>query len=130
MGHLDHNNNLIGWNFKPSQPQGIILSGLKTMFHMSPIYSAHKSSNQSYLETIKPVLIQIYKKQQQQQQQHPLPTHPPTHPNIKHKNFEELVPSVLPLLKKKKCIRLNLVRAVITSACECFAMYAGGHTWA
>ena len=118
MGHLDHNNNLVGWNFKPSQPPTIILSGLKTNLNLSPDYSAHKSSNHRFSQTYKNSPdTNVYKTKY-------------TYTNIKHQIVEELVSSVLPLLKKKKCIRLNLVRAVITSACECFAMYAGGHTWA
>ena len=35
---------LLSWYFEPSQPQRIT-SGLKTMFSLSPIYSARKSSN-------------------------------------------------------------------------------------
>ena len=35
---------LVSWYFEPSQPQRIT-SGLKTMFSLFPIYSAHKSSN-------------------------------------------------------------------------------------
>ena len=35
---------LVSWYFEPSQPQRVT-SWLKTMFNLSPIYSAHKSSN-------------------------------------------------------------------------------------
>ena len=35
---------LVSWCFKPSQPQ-IITSRQKTMFSLSPVYSARKSSN-------------------------------------------------------------------------------------
>ena len=58
------------------------------MFHLSPIYSAYKSLNHNYPKTTKSVLTQtlINKK----------------YTNIKHNIFEELVPSVLPLLKANK----------------------------
>ena len=36
----------VRWYFEPSQPQRIIISGLKTYFNLSPSYSANKSSNQ------------------------------------------------------------------------------------
>ena len=35
---------LVSWYFEPSQPQRVT-SWLKTMFNLSPIYSARKSSN-------------------------------------------------------------------------------------
>ena len=35
---------LVSWYFEPSQPQRIT-SRLKTMFNLTPIYSARKSSN-------------------------------------------------------------------------------------
>ena len=39
-----NNSQLVNWYFEPSQPQRIT-SQLKTIFNLSPIYSAHKSSN-------------------------------------------------------------------------------------
>ena len=76
---------LVGWYFEPSQPQRIT-SRPKTMFHLSPVYSARKSSNHKFPQNhkIRP------------------DTNPHTHwknphRKIKHKKFEELVPSVLPL---------------------------------
>ena len=44
-------------------------------------------------------MTQIYKKKKK--------NHKKTYTNIEHKIFEELVPSVLPLSKKKKHIRLG-----------------------
>ena len=38
---------LVSWCFEPSQPQRTI-SGLKTNFNLSPTYSAHKSSNDTF----------------------------------------------------------------------------------
>ena len=63
------------------------------MFNLSPIYSARKSSNHklSINHKISPD-TNLHKKK--------------THTNIEHKIFEELVPSVSPLLKKKH-IRLG-----------------------
>ena len=70
------------------------------MFNLSPIYSARKSSNHK--------LSQNHK------------ISPGTHPhktnntqNIKHNIFEELVPLVLPLLKKKKKKHIRLGHADI-----------------
>ena len=62
------------------------------LFNLSPIYFACKSSNHKLFRNRKispdTNLQKIYT-------------------NIKHKIFEELVPSVLPLLKKKKHLRLG-----------------------
>ena len=55
------------------------------MFNLSPIYSAQKSSNHK--------LSQNHKISPDTDLQK-------TYKNIKHKIFKELVPSVLPLLKK------------------------------
>ena len=57
------------------------------MFNLSPIYSARKSSNQK-----------LSKKHKISPDTNPPKNKTPT--NIKHKIFEELVPLVLPLLKK------------------------------
>ena len=38
---------LVSWYFEPSQPQTIVL-GLKTVFNLSPSFSAHKSSNHKF----------------------------------------------------------------------------------
>ena len=60
------------------------------LFNLSPIYFACKSSNHKLFRNRKispdTNLQKIYT-------------------NIKHKIFEELVPSVLPLLKKKKALK-------------------------
>ena len=83
---------LIRWYFEPSRTQRII-SGLKTNFNLSPTYSAHKSSNQkpSKIHKLRPdTNLSITKH---------------AYTSIKHKIFEELVRSVLPLLKKKKKIK-------------------------
>ena len=58
---------LVSWHFEPSQPQRIT-SRLKTMFNLSPIYSARKSSNHKLSTTTttkntKSVLTQICLKQ-------------------------------------------------------------------
>ena len=60
-------------------------SGLKTMFNLSPIYSARKSSNHKLSKNHK---ISPDTKLQK------------TYTNIKHKIFEELVRLVSPLFKK------------------------------
>ena len=72
-----------------SQPQRIT-SQLGTMFNLSPIYSACKSSDNKLAKNhkISPD-TNLHK----------------TYINIKHKFFEELVPLVSPLLKKQ--IRLG-----------------------
>ena len=57
------------------------------MFNLSPIYSALKSPNHKLLKNHKIGPDTNLQK---------------TYSNIKHKFFEELVPSVSPLLKKKK----------------------------
>ena len=79
------------WYFEPSQPQRIT-PGLTTIFSLSLIYSVRKSSNHKLSKKLKispdTNLQKIFT-------------------NIKHKIFEELVPSVLPLLKKKRHIRLG-----------------------
>ena len=57
----------------------------KTNVSLSPVYSAHKSSNHIFSKNYKiSPDTNLYE----------------THTNIKQKIFEELVPSVLPLLKK------------------------------
>ena len=76
----------VSWYFEPSQPQRVT-SWLKTMFTLSPIYSARKSSNNKLSINHKISHdTNLHKKK--------------THTNIGHKIFEELVPSVSPLLKK------------------------------
>ena len=87
----------VSWYFEPSQPQSII-SGLKTNFSLSPSYSAHKSSNQKFSKIYK-----ISPDTNLHKAKH-------TYTSIKHKIFEDLVPSVLPLFRnknKKKHIRLG-----------------------
>ena len=74
---------LVSWCPEPSQPQ-MITSGLKTNFNLSPSYSAQKLSNHKISKINK--------------------TSPDTNPyktkHIHRNNFfEELLPSVLPLLK-------------------------------
>ena len=61
---------LVSWYFEPSQPQRMT-SRLKTMFNLSPIYSARKSSNHklSISHKISPD-TNLHKKQQQQQKKH------------------------------------------------------------
>ena len=59
----------------------------KTNFTLSPIYSSHKSSNHKFPEKIP------------NQSWHKF-TYNKTYTNVKHKIVDELVPSVLPLLKK------------------------------
>ena len=79
---------LVSWYFEPSQPQRVT-SWLKTMFNLSPIYSARKSSNRKLSINHKISHdTNLYKNK--------------TYTNIGHKIFEELVPSVSPLLKKHK----------------------------
>ena len=63
----------------------------KTNFNLSPIYSSHKSSNHKFPK-------KIFFKNTQNQSWHKF-TYNKTYTNVKHKIFEELVPSVLPLLK-------------------------------
>ena len=75
---------LVSWYFEPSQPQRVT-SWLKTMFNLSPVYSARKSSNHK---------LSINHKISHDTNLHK------TYTNIRHKTFEELVPSVSPLLKK------------------------------
>ena len=72
--------------FEPSQPQRIT-SRLKTMFNLSPIYSARKSSNRKLSKTHK-----ISPDTNLHKTKHTK--------SIEHKIFEELVPSVSPLSKK------------------------------
>ena len=72
---------LFSWYFEPSQPTTKDHIEAKTNFNLS-IYSSHKSSNHKFLTQ-----IYIYNK---------------IYTNIKHKIFEESVPSVLPLLKKHR----------------------------
>ena len=77
---------LVSRYFEPSQPQRIV-SGLNTnfKFSLSPSDNAHKSSHHKFSKNHKispnTNLHKIYT-------------------NIKHKMFKELVPLVLPLLKK------------------------------
>ena len=77
---------LVNWYFETSQPQRIT-SRLKTMFNLSPIYSARKLSNHKLFKNhkINPVHKFTWNK---------------TYTNIEHKIFEELFSSVSPLLKK------------------------------
>ena len=89
---------LVTWYFEPSQPQKII-SGLKTNFNLSPNYSTHKSANHKFSKITKSILTQIYTKH--------------TYTNIKHKMFEESIPSVLPVLRKQ--IKLGHAGIVDTS---------------
>ena len=77
---------LISWYFEPSQPQRIT-SGLKQT-SICLLFSLHTSHQTTYFpQTTKSVLTQIciYNK---------------AYKNVKHRIFEELVPSVLPLLTK------------------------------
>ena len=57
------------------------------MFNLSPIYSARKSSNHKSFKNHKISPVHKF-------------TSNKTYTNIEHKIFEELVPSVSPLLKK------------------------------
>ena len=66
-------------------------------FDLSPIYFAIKSSNHNFSKKYRISSDTNLQK---------------TCTNIKHKIFKELVPSVLPLLKKKKHIRLELADIV------------------
>ena len=77
---------LVSWYFEPGQSQRIT-SWLKTMFNLSPIYFARKSSNHKLFKNhkISPVHKFTYNK---------------TYTNIEHIIFKELVPLVSPLLKK------------------------------
>ena len=68
------------------------------MLNMSPIYSAHKSSNHNLSKKHKISPDTNLQK---------------TYTNIKHKILEELVPLVLPLLKKKKKKLIRLGHAGI-----------------
>ena len=76
---------LLSWYFEPSQPQRVT-SWLKTMFNLAPIHSARKSSN--------------HKLSINHKISHDTNLHKTKLTNIGHKIFEELVPSVSPLLKK------------------------------
>ena len=75
---------LVRWHFEPRQPR-TITSGLKTMFNLSPVYAASKSSHNKLSKNHKISPDTNLQK---------------TYTKIKHRIFEELVPSVLPLLKK------------------------------
>ena len=86
QGSCREQDKLVSWYFELSRPQRIT-SWLKIMFKLSPIYSTHNSSNHKLSPNHKII--------------------PDTNPhkakkytNTKYKIFEELVPSVLPLLKK------------------------------
>ena len=81
-------NLLVNWYFEPSQPQRIT-SRLKTMFNLSLIYSALKSSNHKLVKKHK--ISPVHKSDFTQNK---------TYTKIEHKIFKELVPSVSPLLKK------------------------------
>ena len=59
----------------------------QTTNYLSPIDSSHKSSNHKLPQNTKSVLTQIY-------------IYNKRYTDIEHNIFEELVPSVLPLLKK------------------------------
>ena len=77
---------IVSWYFEPRQPQRVT-PWLKTMFSLAPIYSARKLSN--------------YKLSINHKISHDTNLHKTKiYTNIKHKIFEELVPSVSPLLKK------------------------------
>ena len=75
------------WYVEPSQPQRI-KSGLKTNFKLFPSHSAHQSSSHKFSKIYK-----ISPDTNSHETKH-------THTNTKHGIFKELVPSVLPLLKK------------------------------
>ena len=77
------------YNFEPSQPQRIT-SGLKTNFSLSltTLHTSNQTTDSP--KPPKPALTQIYTK----------------HTQTPNKFFEELVHSILPLLKKKE-IRLG-----------------------
>ena len=92
---------LVSWYFEPSQPQRIT-SGLKTMFSLSPIffYPARKSSNRKLFKNNKISPDTNVQK---------------TYTNIKQFFFEDLVPSVLPLLKKSTEGQDTLVSWTISS---------------
>ena len=77
---------LVSWYFEPSQPQRIT-SGLKqtSICLLFTLHTSHQTINSP--KTTKSVLTQIF-------------IHNKTYTHIKHKLSEELVPSVLPLLKK------------------------------
>ena len=78
---------LVSWCFEPSQSQRII-SKLKTYLNLSPSQGAHESSNHKFskIHKISPDTVSHKTKY--------------THTNIKQKIVEDLVPSVLLLLKK------------------------------
>ena len=86
---------LVSWYFEPSQPQRIT-SGLKTNFKLSPIYYTYMSSNHKLSKNYKTSPDTTLHKPNK------------THTNIKLIFCEELVSSVLPLLKKKKLSHLRL----------------------
>ena len=79
---FDKKNQLVSCCFESSQPQRTT-SGLKTMFNLSPIYSAHKSSMKKLSQNHEIGADTNVQK---------------TYTNIKQNIFEELVPSVLLLL--------------------------------
>ena len=75
---------LVSWYFEPSHPQKDHIRA-KTNFNLS-LYSSHKSSNHKF------------PKNQKNQSWHRF-TYSKTYTNVKHKNFEGLVSSVLLLFK-------------------------------
>ena len=86
---------LVNWYFEPSQPQMIKIRAKKTIFSLSPIYSARKSSNRKLSKNDKISYDTNLQK---------------THRNIKHKMFKELVPTVLPQLSKAHKTRTRWYR--------------------
>ena len=73
----------------------------KTMFNPSPIYSARKSPN--------------HKLSMNHKISHDTNLHKTKHTNIGHNIFEELVPSVSPLLKKAHKARTRWYRGKVES---------------
>ena len=86
---------LVSWCFEANHPQRI-MSGLKTNHDLSPSYSARKSSNHKFSNIYK-----ISLKTNLCKRKH-------TYTNIKYNIFEELIPLVWPLLKKKKKKHMRL----------------------
>ena len=86
----------VNWYFEPSQPQRIT-SRIKTMFSLSPIYSACKSSNHKLSINHKISPDTNLRKMK--------------HTQTSNTNFlEELVPSISPLLKKAHKARTRWYR--------------------
>ena len=78
---------LFSWLVEPRQPQRIT-SGLKqtSVCLLFTLHASHQTTNSPKTTTSVPTHNYLHK----------------TYTNIKHNIFEALVPSVLPLLKKKK----------------------------